>query len=83
VIDCFSRQAHFIPYLEATNVEELAQIFIRKVWKHHSLPKKTVSDPGTMFNSHFLRALYEQLGVQPQFSKAYHPETDGLAECTN
>jgi hypothetical protein len=36
-----------------------------------------------MFNSHFLRALYEQLGVQPQFSTAYHPETDGLAERTN
>jgi hypothetical protein len=83
VVDRFSRQAHFIPCLEATNAEELAQIFIREVWKHHGLPKKTISDRGTTFNSHFLRALYKQLGVQPQFSTAYHPETDGLAEQTN
>lgn len=75
--------AHFIPCLESTNAEELAEIFIREVWKHHGLPKKTISDRGSTFNSHFLRALYKKLDIEPGFSTAYHPETDGLAERTN
>jgi hypothetical protein len=79
VVDRFSRQAHFIPGFEATNAEELAEIFIKEVWKHHGLPKKTISDRGTTFNSNFLRALYQKLQIEPQFSMAYHPETDGLA----
>jgi hypothetical protein len=83
VVDRFSRQAHFIPGFEATNAEELAEIFIKEVWKHHGLPKKTISDCGTTFNSNFLRALYQKLQIEPQFSTAYHPEIDGLAERTN
>ena len=83
VVDRFSRQAHFIPCLEATNAEELAEIFIREVWKHHGLPKKTISDRGSTFNSNFLRALYQKLKIEPSFSTAYHPETNGLAERTN
>ena len=83
VVDRFSRQAHFIPCLESTNAEELAEIFVRDIWKHHGLPKKTISDRGSTFNSHFLKALYQKLNIDPAFSTAYHPETDGLAERTN
>jgi transposase InsO family protein len=83
VVDRFSKQAHFIPCLEATNAEQLAEIFIREVWKHHGLPKKAISDRGSTFNSHFLRALYQRLNIEPAYSTAYHPETDGLAERTN
>jgi hypothetical protein len=83
VVDRFSRQAHFIPCHESTNAEELANIFIREVWKHHGLPKRTISDRGSTFNSHFLRALYKKLDIEPGFSTAYHPQTDGLAERTN
>ncbi|QRV83709.1 Retrotransposable element Tf2 protein [Ceratobasidium sp. AG-Ba] len=36
-------QAHFIPCLESTNAEELAEIFIREVWKLHGTPKTTIS----------------------------------------
>lgn len=83
VVDRFSRQAHFIPCMESTNAEELAEIFIREVWKHHGLPKRTISDRGSTFNSHFLRALYQKLDIDPTFSTAYHPQTNGLAERTN
>ncbi|QRV80898.1 Retrotransposable element Tf2 protein [Ceratobasidium sp. AG-Ba] len=83
VIDRFSRQAHFIPCLESTNAEELAEIFIREIWKLHGTPKTTVSDRGPTFNSQFLRALYKGLKIEPRFSTAYHPETDGISERTN
>ncbi|QRV89304.1 Retrotransposable element Tf2 protein [Ceratobasidium sp. AG-Ba] len=83
VIDRFSRQAHFIPCLESTNAEGVADLFIQEVWKLHGLPKTTVSDRGPTFNSQFLRALYAKLGIEPKFSTAFHPETDGITERTN
>ncbi|QRV80264.1 Retrotransposable element Tf2 protein [Ceratobasidium sp. AG-Ba] len=83
VIDCFSRQAHFIPCLESTNAEGVADLFIKEVWKLHGLPKTTVSDRGPTFNSQFLKALYAKLGINPKFSTAFHPETDGITERTN
>ena len=83
VFDKFFKMAHFIPCHESTNAEQLAGIFIREIWKHHGLPKRTISDRGSTFNSHFLRALYKKLDIEPGFSTAYHPETDGLAERTN
>jgi transposase InsO family protein len=83
VVDRFSRQAHFIPCNESLNAEGLAELFIREIWRLHGLPKRTISDQGATFNSHFLRALYKRLGIQGDFSTAYHPETNGLAERTN
>lgn len=83
VVDRFSRQAHFIPCNESLNAEQLADLFIKEVWRLHGLPKRTISDRGAMFNSHFLRALYQKLNIEPNFSTAYHPETNGLAERTN
>ena len=83
VIDRFSRQAHFIPCQESTNAEGVADLFIQEVWRLHGLPKTTVSDRGVTFNSQFLRSLYKKLEIEPRFSTAYHPETDGITERTN
>ncbi|QRV77026.1 Retrotransposable element Tf2 protein [Ceratobasidium sp. AG-Ba] len=83
VINRFSQQAHFIPCLESTNAEGVADLFIKEVWKLHGLPKTTVSDRGPTFDSQFLKALYAKLGINPKFSTAFHPETDGITERTN
>ncbi|QRW06751.1 Retrotransposable element Tf2 protein [Ceratobasidium sp. AG-Ba] len=61
----------------------VADLFIKEVWKLHGLPKTTVSDRGPTFNSQFLKALYAKLGINPKFSTAFHPETDGITERTN
>ena len=66
-----------------TNAKEMADIFIREVWKHHGTPKTTISDRGRVFNNKFQKALYERLGIKPQYSTAYHTQTDGLSEQTN
>ncbi|QRV77995.1 integrase core domain protein [Ceratobasidium sp. AG-Ba] len=62
---------------------KVANLFIKEVWKLHGLPKTTVSDRGPTFNSQFLKALYAKLGINPKFSTAFHPETDGITERTN
>ncbi|KAF8753916.1 hypothetical protein RHS01_06785 [Rhizoctonia solani] len=83
VIDSFSKFGHFIPTSKKVTARGLADLFITHVWKLHGLPVKTVSDRGTTFTGKFLRALYQQLGVKPAFSLAYHPESDGQTERVN
>ncbi|KAF8667767.1 hypothetical protein RHS04_09261 [Rhizoctonia solani] len=83
VIDSFSKFGHFIPTSKKVTAKGLADLFITHVWKLHGLLVKTVLDQGTTFTGKFLRALYQQLGVRPVFSLAYHPESDGQMERVN
>ncbi|QRW15647.1 Retrotransposable element Tf2 protein [Rhizoctonia solani] len=83
VIDSFSKFGHFIPTSKKVTAKGLADLFVSHVWKLHGLPVKTILDCGTTFTGKFLRALYQQLGVKPAFSSAYHPESDGQTERVN
>ncbi|KAF8755117.1 hypothetical protein RHS01_05431 [Rhizoctonia solani] len=83
VIDSFSKFGHFIPTTKRISAKGLADLFVSHVWKLHGLPVRTISDRGTTFTGKFLRALYQQLGIKPAFSLAYHPESDGQTERVN
>lgn len=83
VIDSLTKFGHFIPCKDPMSSREVADIFLRDVWKLHGTPKKTVSDQGTQFNSKFMHHLYKRLGIKPAFSTAYHPQTDGQTERVN
>lgn len=83
VVDRFSKRAHFIPCNKTINAEGTARLFLEHVWKLHGTPNRTVSDRGTTFNSAFMRELYKNLGIEPSFSTAYHPQTDGQTERVN
>src|SRR5689334_15658012 len=83
IVNRYTKMAHFIPCKESTNAEELTEIFLKEIWHLHSLPRTTISDRGTMFNSKFLQALYKHIGVQPHFSSAFHPQTDGQSKRVN
>jgi transposase InsO family protein len=65
------------------NSREVAELFLRDIWKLHGTPEKMVSDQGTQFNSKFMWYLYKWLGIMPSFSLAYHPLTDGQAKWVN
>jgi hypothetical protein len=83
VIDSFTKFGHFIPTSSKATAQDLAELFVTNVWKLHGLPVKTVSDRGTTFTGKFLRGLYKRLGINPHFSSAYHPESDGQTERVN
>ncbi|KAF8747988.1 Integrase core domain [Rhizoctonia solani] len=74
---------HLIPCKETSTAEDVAQMFLKHVWKLHGTPKRTVSDRGTTFNSKFLKALYKSLQITPSFSTAHHPQSDGKTEIKN
>ncbi|KEP45615.1 putative Transposon Tf2-1 polyprotein, partial [Rhizoctonia solani 123E] len=83
IIDSFSKYGIFVPTESTANAARIADLFLEHYWKNHGLPKKTVSDRGTVFQNKFTRALYKRLGINPHFSSAYHPESDGQTERVN
>ncbi|QRW26597.1 Retrotransposable element Tf2 protein [Rhizoctonia solani] len=83
IIDSFTKYGIFVKCSKKLKAPELAELFLEHVWKRHGMPKKTVSDRGKVFNSKFLKALYRRLGIDPHFSLAYHPQSDGQTEQVN
>ncbi|CCO35049.1 Retrotransposable element Tf2 155 kDa protein type 1 [Rhizoctonia solani AG-1 IB] len=83
IVDSFTKFVVLVPVTKKLKAPELAEIFLDRVWKQYGLPEKTISDRGTVFNNKFLRALYKRLGIDPHFSSAYHPQSDGQTERVN
>ena len=61
----------------------MANLYKEHVFKEHGLPKKVISDRGPQFVSGFMKGLYTQLGITPNPSTAYHPQTDGQTKHIN
>ncbi|KAJ9528839.1 hypothetical protein QJQ45_000116 [Haematococcus lacustris] len=83
VVDRLSKMVHLIPCIEAMDAKEFAELYIDHVFKYHGLSKVTISDRGATFNNQFWIEVRKLIGVDPAFSTAYHPESDGQTERTN
>lgn len=81
--DRFTKQVHFSPCHETLTAEGAAELYIRDIYKLHGTPRKVLSDRGTQFAAKYTKALYKGLGIEPAFSTAYHPQTDGQTERWN
>lgn len=83
VVDLNMKMVHWIPTTEKSLGKNISNLLIKHVIKLHRLPKATVSDQGFNFNSQMLRSLYKQLGIKPNFSTAYHSQTDEQSKRAN
>ena len=83
VVDRFSKMAHFIPLSTDTPIKEIANIFLREIWRLHGLPNSVVSDRDSRFQSRFWLCVMELLDVDVRMSTAFHPQTDGQTERVN
>lgn len=83
VVDQFSKMAHFIPCNESMSSDDLAQLYLRDIFRLHGLPLSITSDRGSVFASEFTRRLHVLLGISTRLSTAYHPQTNGQTERTN
>eukprot|EP00253_Pinus_taeda_P031475 PITA_31475 len=83
VVDKLSKSAHFIPVQSTYHAAQIANIFMKNIFKLHGLPKVIISDRDVKFTSAFWRTLFEGLGTQLSFSTAYHPQNDGQTERVN
>ena len=83
IIDSITKRAHFMSTVITISATGAAHIFLNHVWKHHSLPRKVVSDRGPQFIVEFTWELYQLLGIMLAATTAYHPQGDGQTERVN
>jgi transposase InsO family protein len=82
IVDHLTKSAHFIAVNQKDKGEKLIDIYVKEIVSKHGVPKKIVSDRGSVFTSAFWKQLQEALGSQLDFSTTYHPQTGGQMERT-
>jgi hypothetical protein len=77
IMDRLTKSSHFIAVNQKGTGEKLIDIYIKEVVSKHGVPKKIVSNRGSVFTPAFWKQLQEALGSKLDYSTAYHPETGG------
>ena len=85
VIDKLTKEAHFIPVKSMHKTDDIANIFMKEIFKLHGLPRAIISDRDVEFTSNFWKGLFADLGTKLKFSTVYQPQTNGqtkrVAKC--
>jgi hypothetical protein len=77
VVDKLRKYSHFIPIKSNFTTIDIANIFMKEIFKLHGMPKEIVFDRDTKFTSNFWKSLMVGLETKLLFSIAYHPPIDG------
>lgn len=83
VIDRLSKMRHFVACHTTMTSLDLANLFVKDIWRLHGLPDDIISDRGPTFVSELWRAVNHRLGTNVSLSTAFHQETDGQSEQAN
>jgi hypothetical protein len=73
VMDKLSKETHFIPIKSTFNSIDVANIFMKDIFRLHGFPKTIILDIDAKFTSIFWKILFTGLGMQLEFIMAYHP----------
>jgi len=74
VVDRLTKVAHFILLKYTFSARDVAQVFIRDVFRLYSVPKKIVSIRDEKFTYKFWKELFAGLDIELAFSTTYHPQ---------
>ena len=83
VVDPFTKMAHYIGLTMDATAKDVADTFLREVWRLDGLPSEIISDMDAKFSGEFWESLCKALGIKRRMSTAYHPQTDGQTERSN
>lgn len=83
VVDRLTKYAHFLSLKHLYTAQDVADLFLREVYKLHGLPQSIVSDRDPVFTSQFWQTLFKSMGTQLKLSTSYYPQTDGQTERLN
>ena len=61
----------------------MAELFSKKIFRLHGLPKTIVSDRDSRFLGKFWQELFRLVGTELTPSTRYHPQMDGRTERVN
>ena len=73
-VDCFTKQAHFIPCSSKINAEQFARLYFSEIFRLHGRSRCIISDRDPLFTSVFWKDLMRQLKTKLNMSTAYHPQ---------
>jgi hypothetical protein len=83
VVDKLSKATHFISVKSTCKEINIANIFMKEIFKLHGMPKEILSNRYAKFTLAFWKSLFIGCGTQLLFSTTYHPQTDGKIERVN
>ena len=61
VVDKLSKASHFIPVKYTYKAINIADVFMKEIFRLHGLPKIVISDRDAKFMGNFLKALFKGL----------------------
>ena len=83
LVDRFTKVAHPIGLSENTTGKDVADTFLREVWRLHGLPTEILPDMDAKFSGKLWETLCKSLYITRKMSTAYHPQTDGQTKRSN
>ena len=83
VVDKLSKETHFIPVNSTYKVVNIADIFMKEIFRLHGIPKIVITDRDAKFTSRFWMSLFKGMDKKLNFSTAYHPQIDGNTQQVN
>ena len=82
IVDRMIKSSRFLVVKTTNSTENYAKHYINGIVRLYGVPLSIISDRGSHFTSHFCKSFQKCLGTQVNFSRAFHPQTDGQAEHT-
>ncbi|MBW0515153.1 hypothetical protein O181_054868 [Austropuccinia psidii MF-1] len=79
-VERYSKTPLLLPYHKDDTAIDTARMIWNKFINHTGLFQNIISDRNPQFTSELLINLNNMFGTKLSFSKAYHPQTDGLVE---
>ena len=83
IVDILSKSTHFITVKSSYKVFNIADIFMKEIFRLHGVSKVVISYRDVNFTCNFWKAFFKGLGTQLNFSAAYHPHNDEQTEKVN
>ncbi|WMV54974.1 hypothetical protein MTR67_048359 [Solanum verrucosum] len=82
IVDRMTKSAHFLPVKTTHSAKDYARLYVQEVVRLHGVYVLIILDRGAQFTPRFWKLFQKGLGSKMNLSTAFHPQTDGQAECT-
>lgn len=83
MVDRLIKYAHFYTISSEFKAPQVAEVFLKEIFRLHGLHKKIVSDRDSRFLCLFWQELFRLTGTKLTPSTSYHPQTDGQTKIVN
>lgn len=83
MVNRLTKYVYFILFYKTDIAQQLAEVFVERVFFYYTFPNNIVSDCDKLFLSHFWQTAIELLNIKIKLLIFYYPQTDGQMEQTN